>query len=242
MRERNLLPNVRRPSSSHISVLTARPPTGAPRRMVSSLKLEHFSEVRKPTVPPKYPTFHRPPKHTRKRRVKSETGALDKHPGDGTIGGPTEPEAVGDQGPAPAEADKERSRSKGKSLFGGVVDRYKLAFRKSTPGRNGSDAVSETPESSETESLNDPPTSLSSGANHTRKQRTQTGSRPAEWGKGDEPRFTDKSTESTRDPRRTKAPPRARERRSGSISEGHTSEGHQSPEDDGESKKKVDWY
>ena len=241
-REGNLLPNVCSPVTIEHSALTTRPSAEAPRPNVSSLKWEYPSEPGKPEVPPQYPTFRRPPKHTHNRREKSGTGALDKHPGDGTIDGPTEPEAVGDQDPAPVYVGKERSGSKRIFLFGSAANRYKSVIRWSTPSREGSGAVSETPESPGTESLGDPPSSFTSRANLPRKQRTQSGSSSADWRKGDEPRFTDKSAESTRNPRRTNAPPRARERRSGSISEGHTSEGHQSPEDDGESKKKVDWY
>lgn len=57
----------------------------------------------------------------------------------------------------------------------------------------------------------------------------------------------DKTPEGARGARLTGARYRGRKSRSGTISEGglsgsHLSEGHQSPEDDGESKKKVDWY
>ena len=47
----------------------------------------------------------------------------------------------------------------------------------------------------------------------------------------------DKTSENARGTRLTRSLPRKGGSRSGSISEGH-----QSPEDDGESKKKVDWY
>ena len=47
----------------------------------------------------------------------------------------------------------------------------------------------------------------------------------------------DGAVENSRGRRRTRARPRGRGSRCGSISEGH-----QSPDEDGESKKKVDWY
>lgn len=47
----------------------------------------------------------------------------------------------------------------------------------------------------------------------------------------------DGAVENPRGRRRTRARPRGRGARCGSISEGH-----QSPDEDGESKKKVDWY
>ena len=47
----------------------------------------------------------------------------------------------------------------------------------------------------------------------------------------------DGAVENSRGRRRTRARPRGRDPRCGSISEGH-----QSPDEDGESKKKVDWY
>ena len=47
----------------------------------------------------------------------------------------------------------------------------------------------------------------------------------------------DGAVENSRGRRRTRARPRGRDPRCGSISEGH-----QSPDEDGESKKRVDWY
>jgi hypothetical protein len=48
---------------------------------------------------------------------------------------------------------------------------------------------------------------------------------------------SDRTPENVRGPRQARARSRDRGSRSGSVSEGH-----QSPEDDGESRKKVDWY
>jgi len=227
---------------------------------VSSQKNESPSESGKPTVPPRYPTFRRPSKYTSKRRERSGIAALDKRLRDGT-NELTGSETVGGQGSAPTDVDRERRGSR-RSLFGGIVDRYKLGiFRKSTQNRNRSRTVSEisTPSGAETvppshtlsfqntEILECPPTLFSSRPSLTGKQRTRTHSNSVGWREGDKSGFANKSLEGARGPPQTKGRPRTRGQRSGSVSEGHLSgghlsEGHQSLEDEVESKKKVDWY
>ena len=76
----------------------------------------------------------------------------------------------------------------------------------------------------------------------TSEQNTATRSSSTGWRGRGKSRFAGKTPGSTSGSRLTRVRDWNRGSRSGSISEGHTSEGHQSPDYDGESKKKVDWY
>jgi len=143
----------------------------------------------------------------------------------------------------PAAEIREQNGSKG-----GVADRYRLAiFGKSTSSRHGNRTVSGMSKMSGTESVSPSPSGKQSrgrtpsffwnkkNISKTPQTLSSATNKVAHSG------YTD-TLGDTRGPRRSKARSRAQWSRSGSVSSGHLSGGRQSPDDDGESKKKVGWY
>ena len=208
-----------------------------------------------PHIPPESSTVPRSSKYSGKRREMTGIAARNKHPGDSSDDG---------WDLAPVGVDEDRNGQGGTSLFARrAAERYRLsASRRSTSVRRGNRTVSGMPKASGTEdvprspsekqtrgrtpfsfwnkknALKTPPTSSPASD----KRITVTHSSSTGWREREKSGFTGKTAESTRGPRPARARDRDRGSRCGSISEDHTSEGHQSPEDDGESKKKVDWY
>ena len=150
--------------------------------------------------------------------------------------------------PAPAGVDEQWSSNHTR----GVFDGYRLGASKSTPSHGG-DTISRVSRVSSTEVVSpsssrrgrapsssnrgDTSNTASTSSPATNERNVGAHSSSMSWRRRGRPGFTDKAPESTKGPRLTRARSRDRGSRSGSISEGH-----QSPDYDGESKKKVDWY
>jgi len=232
---------------------------------------ETSSRAEKPFIPPKPSTAPGSAKQAAKRREKSGIAALDKRLGDDT-NEPLSPEEMNGSDLASAGVDvgKKWNESKGTSPFA-RGDRNRFAVSRKLKSRHrGSLTVLGVSDASDTETVppspseeqsprplfplirrnvpRTPPTSSPLLAGATSKQHVVAHSSSTGWRERYNVRFTDKTPDSTRGPRRTKPRPRARGPRNGSISGGyfsdssHLSEGHQSPEEEEESKKKVDWY
>ena len=208
-------------------------------------EIDFFSEVPSPSVDSRR---SKTPSNPRKPRIppKSSTMPQSSKPA-GKWESPPEVYGV---------TNEERDGSEGVSPFAsGVVDRYRLTGSKSAPSYHGDHAVSETCWASgvgavhqlpsEKQSRGRTPSSFRKNklkatpilSSATNTQHTVVHSSLTDWRERNKSRFKDKISGGTSGSRLTKARSRDRGSRSGSISEGH-----QSPDYDGESKKKVDWY
>ena len=203
-------------------------------------------------------------RHTGKRREDSGVVTPDRHPED-DVSEPTSPWEADGMASARTSADvvREQNGSKEISLSArGIVDRYKLAISRSTTRladyedravwgmskSSGRELETVSPSPSEKERRGR--TSLFSWSKKNTSKTPQASSSAASkkhtvahsGSTGRRVRYADENPGDTRGPRHSKVRSRTRRHRSGSVSEGHLSEGHQSLDDIGESKKKVDWY
>lgn len=204
------------------------------------------SNPRKPHTPLKPFTIPRSSKYAGKRREVPGIAVLDKYLEYSS-------DDDWDFSPIGVGADEERNGSNATSLFArGVFDRYRLTVH------HGNHTVSGISKASITEVVS-PPLSRRQGRGRTKstfssswnrrnisktvptsspvtnEPTTLTHSNSMDWREDDKSGLTDSGPERTRGPRLTRPRLRPKTSRSGSISEGH-----QSPEEDGESKKKVD--
>ena len=218
-----------------------RPTAEVPRPSIDSQRSTSSPKPGKPHIPPRSSTIPQPSKRAGKRRQNSGTAVLDKHLGYSSDE---------DWGFAPVGVgvNKDQNGPNGTSLFArGVFDRYRLTVHHGDHTTSGVSRASGTevgsPLSLGRQGRGRTTSPLSSwnrkNTSHpdTNEKDTLAHSNPMDWRESDKSGFTDSSPERTRGPRLTRPRLRPRNSRSGSISEGH-----QSPEDDGESKKKVDWY
>jgi len=226
------------------------------------------ADSEKPLIPLKPYVTPGPAKYPAKRREKSGIAALYKRLRDDT-NEPMSPEDMDDSDFSPVGADEKLNGSKGTSLFVRGDRNIFPVSRKLKSRHRGSRTISEVFDGSGTETIppspsdeqskgpaplspsikknvqKTPPTSPPPPTGATSKQPVV--AHPTSMGLRERynVRFRDKTPDSTGGPRRTRVRPRAR---SGSISGGyfsdssHLSEGHQSLDDEEESKKKVDWY
>ena len=189
---------------------------------------ETTSKLGESSTLPRSPTVPRPSRNSGKWREKPGTAAPDKRPGGG-VNESVRPEETDDW----AAESRRLAASKPRSFH------HENHTVPGISGASGSGTVfsslsQENGRGRTPLSFRNRNTSKTSST--TREPHTTAHSSSMSWRERAKSGLVDKTPENVRGPRLTRAPSERRGSRSGSLSEGH-----QSPDDDGESKKKVDW-